>query len=312
MKNCQLLSIVIPLHNEEDTFAPFLAAMQQALQDWTSEVELLFVDDGSSDQTWMRVCQAAQTESQVQGLRFTRNFGKEAAILAGLEAARGEWVIVMDGDGQHPPSMLPQILNAATDETVGIVAARKSARTADGWLARMFAKHFNRFMLAATGLDLDGASDFRLMKRAVIDTLLRMPEKIRFFRAMTVWTGFKQIDLPFDVQPRLAGTTSWTTGGLIKLAVTGITAFSAKPLTAVFRLGLLGIFISFLLAVQALWSWITGVAISGWTSLTLIIIFFGSANLLGIGILGAYLAQIFDEIKARPVYLVGERVTRKS
>lgn len=306
------LSIVIPLHNEAAAFPLLLQALRRALADWTEAWQIVAIDDGSRDATWQAILTASREftdgVADFKGLRFSRNFGKEAAMLAGLEAAQGEWVVVMDGDGQHPPALLPEMLRRAAEEGVDLVAAQKRERATDGLSARLLARLFNRFMHLATGLDLSNACDYRLMKRHVVDALLAMPERTRFFRAMTAWTGFRQANVPFDVPPRLAGATAWTTGGLIRLAVTAITGFSAKPLTLIFRIGLLGLVVSIVLALQALWSWLSGVAVSGWTSLTLVIVFFGSANLLGIGVMGAYLAQLFDEIKARPVYLVSSRV----
>jgi glycosyltransferase involved in cell wall biosynthesis len=308
MQSRRSLSIVVPLHNEADSLPLLVSALHDALAGWRGDWDITCVDDGSRDDTWARLVALSSTDSRINGLRFTRNFGKEAAILAGLEAARGEWVVVMDGDGQHPPALLRQMLACAEDNAIAIVAAKKRARQADTWLARVLSRGFNRIMLAATGLDLQNACDYRLLKRPVVDALLRMPERIRFFRAMTVWTGFKQSDIEFDVMPRLAGQTAWSTRGLISLAVNGITGFSAQPLTLVFRLGVFGLVLSLALTAQAIWSWETGTAISGWTSLTIVMVFFGSANLMALGVLGAYLAQLFNEIKARPPYLVGERI----
>ena len=302
------LSIIVPLHNEGESLPLLLPALHHALATWSYEWDVIFVDDGSRDETWAQVVALAATDPRICGLRFTRNFGKEAAILAGLESARGDWIVVMDGDGQHPPALLPQMLACAGDESVAIVAAKKRTRDADSWVARVLSRGFNRIMLAATGLDLQNACDYRLLKRPVADALLRMPERIRFFRAMTVWTGFRQVDIEFDVLPRLAGKTAWSMRGLLSLAINGITGFSAQPLTLVFRLGVFGLAASVALTAQAIWSWKTGNAISGWTSLTIVMVFFGSANLLALGVLGAYIAQLFNEIKARPPYLVAARV----
>ncbi|MCX7172121.1 MAG: hypothetical protein NTY41_18090 [Proteobacteria bacterium] len=161
-------------------------------------------------------------------------------------------------------------------------------------------------MRLLTGLDLSGASDFRLLDRRVVDALLAFPEKVRFFRGMTVWTGFVTEQLGFEVAPRIAGCSQWSTAQLTRLAITAITSFSAKPLGMIFRLGLLGMLAALLLLLQALYSWVSGIAVSGWTSLTVVVLLFGSATLLSLGVLGAYLAQIFDEIKRRPEFLVQE------
>ena len=300
------LSIVVPAFNESEGISRFLETLQEALRG--TDFEIWIVDDGSRDDTWGRIQDCRRHHDALHALRFTRNFGKEAAILAGLREASGRAVVVMDADGQHPPSLLPEMLALWREGQCEIVAARKRSRETDSWKARLNARLFNRLMKAMTGLDLSDASDFRLLDRKAVDTLLAFPEKVRFFRGMTVWTGFSTRTVDFDVAPRIAGNSQWSTSQLAKLAVVAITSFSAKPLGLIFRLGLLGIAASFLLFLQAIYSWMTGIAISGWTSLTVVILLFGSANLLGIGVLGAYLSQIFDEIKRRPEYLVSEKL----
>lgn len=300
------LSVIVPAFNEEEGLTAFLSQLFDVLKGCSDSYEVWVIDDGSRDATWERVRAELAHYPQLHGLRFSRNFGKEAAILAGLRQVRGRAVVVMDSDGQHPPSLLPQMLDLWRSGKAQIVAAQKANRDTDTWFARLNARAFNGLMHALTGLDLEGASDFRLLDRRVVDTLLAFPEKVRFFRGMTVWTGFTTVPLPFDVAPRIAGTSQWSTGQLMRLAITAITSYSAKPLSIVFRLGLFGMLAAFLLLLQAIYSWATHAAVSGWTSMTVIVLFFGSANLLGIGVLGAYLAQIFDEIKARPEFLVGE------
>lgn len=300
------LSVVVPAFNEAGGLPAFLDQLFQVLTGCCSEFEVWVVDDGSRDATWECLRSELPLYPQLRGLRFTRNFGKEAGILAGLRYARGRAVIVMDADGQHPPALLPKMLEPWRQGSARIVAARKAKRNTDGWSARLKANLFNGLMKTLTGLDLAGASDFRLLDRQVVDTLLAFPEKIRFFRGMTVWTGFATTNISFDVAPRIAGSSQWSTTQLIRLAVTAITAYSAKPLGMIFRLGLLGMVAAGLLLLQAIYSWLADIAVSGWTSLTVVVLFFGSANLLGIGVLGAYLAQIFDEIKRRPEFLVRE------
>jgi glycosyltransferase involved in cell wall biosynthesis len=302
------LSIIVPAFNEEEGLAAFLSQLFGVLAGCCDSYEVWVIDDGSRDATWERLRGELAHYPQLHGLRFTRNFGKEAAILAGLRQVRGRAIVVMDADGQHPPSLLPDMLKLWRSGKAEIVAAQKANRDTDTWFARLNARMFNGLMHALTGLDLEGASDFRLLDRRVVDTLLAFPEKVRFFRGMTVWTGFTTVPLAFDVAPRIAGTSQWSTGQLMRLAITAITSYSAKPLSIVFRLGVFGMLAAFLLLLQAVYSWVTHAAVSGWTSMTVIVLFFGSANLLGIGILGAYLAQIFDEIKGRPEFLVGEIV----
>lgn len=306
------LSVVVPAFNEEAGIGAFLQALVTSLKSCCGDFEIWLVDDGSRDATWEKLCQARQDIPQLRGLRFTRNFGKEAAILAGLRHATGRAVVVMDGDGQHPPELLPQMLALWRSGPAQIVAAQKRTRPGDGWAARLNAYLFNSLMRILTGIDLTGASDFRLLDRRVVDALLDFPEKVRFFRGMTVWTGFVTAQLGFEVAPRIAGNTQWSTAQLTRLAITAITAYSAKPLGMIFRLGMLGMLGAALLLVQALYSWLSGIAVSGWTSLTVVVLFFGSATLLSLGVLGAYLAQIFDEIKRRPEFLILERLDAAS
>lgn len=300
------ISVIVPAYNEAAGLAQFLAQLFEVLRGCSERHEVWVIDDGSRDATWAVVQAELPRYPQLRGLRFTRNFGKEAGILAGLRQAAGQAVVVMDSDGQHPATLLPEMLRLWRSGEAQIVAAQKANRDTDSAMSRLNARLFNNMMHALTGLNLEGASDFRLLDRRVVDTLLAFPEKIRFFRGMTVWTGFKTVALPFDVAPRIAGETHWSTAQLTRLAITAITSYSAKPLGMVFRLGLLGMAAAGLLFLQALYSWFSHAAVDGWTSMTVVVLFFGSANLLGIGVIGAYLAQIFDEIKARPEFLVGE------
>lgn len=306
------VSIIVPAFNEAEGIAAFLAQLTSVLDNCNTSYEVCVIDDGSRDATWERVRAELPRYPQLQGLRFTRNFGKEAAILAGLRHVRGLAVVVMDADGQHPPALLPEMLALWRSGKAQIVAAQKTNRDNDSLMARFNARLFNGLMHALTGLDLQGASDFRLLDRRVVDTLLAFPEKIRFFRGMTVWTGFVTIPISFDVAPRIAGDSQWSTAQLTRLAVTAITSYSAKPLGMIFRLGVLGMAAAGVLLLQALYSWVSGHAVSGWTSMTVMVLFFGSANLLGIGVVGAYLAQIFDEIKARPEFLIGEVIASQT
>ena len=302
------LSVIVPAFNEGQGIAIFLEVLFGVLRGCCTRFDVWVVDDGSRDDTWQHLDAARARYPELRGIRFTRNFGKEAALLAGLRQATGEAVVVMDSDGQHPPSLLPQMLDAWRAGEAQIIAAQKAARPTDSRIERVNSHLFNSLMRVMTGLDLSAASDYRLLDRRVVDALLAFPERVRFFRGMTVWTGFATKHLAFDVAPRIAGESHWSTAQLTKLAVNAITAYSAKPLGMVFRFGMLGMVASFLLFLQAMYSWMTGIAVSGWTSVTVVMLFFGSANLLGIGVLGAYLAQIFDEIKARPEYLIKQEL----
>lgn len=305
MKQKITLSLVIPVYNEAVVLLPFWEKLAPILDTLTVSYEIIFIDDGSQDGTWTNIQQLAGHYVDIRGIRFTRNFGKEAAILAGLEQAQGQAVVVMDGDGQHPPELLPEMV-ARWQKGVTMIVARKRTRKYDSFFKRIAARGFNLLMNRMTGLDLNHSTDYRLLDRQVVQTLLACPERVRFFRGMSVWTGFAYETIAFDVPPRLAGVSHWGQTALFGLALQAIAAYSAKPLFYLFNAGLLGLFLAFLLGLQALYSWLTGIAVSGWTSLTVLILFFGSAHLVGLGVLGIYLAQIFDEVKQRPRYLIGE------
>jgi polyisoprenyl-phosphate glycosyltransferase len=307
-----VLSIVIPVFNEEEVLSPFINRLLKVVENISETCELILVDDGSQDKTYDKICQWAEADKRIMGLRFSRNFGKEAAMLAGLEHAVGKAVVIMDGDGQHPPELLPEMIAPWRSGEADIVCAFKRGREKDTWLARIMARVFNALMKSMTGLDLTGASDYRLMDRKVVKDLLRMKERVRFFRGLTSWTGYREMRIPFDVSERMGGESGWTSRQLVQLAITAITSFTAKPLTWVFGMGTFGILISVVLGIQALVSHFSGVAVSGWTSLTIVILFFGSANLIGTGLVGIYLARVFDEVKARPIYLIQSTIGKRS
>lgn len=304
-QNVPELTVIIPACNESSGILIFLEQLYSSLSTCCTDFEVLVVDDGSSDNTWSLVSGATSRFSRLSALSFTRNFGKEAAILAGLRYARGRCVVIMDADGQHPPALLPTLLGTWRSGGAQIVAARKKCVSVP-LKARINTYTFNTLMKFLTGLDLANASDYRLLDRSVVDTLLTFPEKVRFFRGMTVWTGFNTIQVEFNVAPRIAGASQWSVTQLARLAIVAITAYSSKPLVMIFWLGIFGMVTALLLFIQVLYSWFSGVAVSGWSSLTVVILFFGSANLLGVGVLGTYLAQIFDEIKGRPEYILRE------
>jgi glycosyltransferase involved in cell wall biosynthesis len=301
------LTVIIPAYNEADGILTFLEHLHAALSDCCSDFEVVVIDDGSRDETWQLVHGAASRSDWLHAFRFTRNFGKEAAILVGLRHSRGRAAVVMDADGQHPPELLPRLLEPWRSGSAQIVAARKNCG-AVSLRSRFTTYAFNKMMRVLTGLDLANASDYRLLDRAVVEALLAFPEKVRFFRGMTVWTGFTTTQVEFRVAPRIAGTSQWSPAQLTQLAIVAITGYSAKPLGMIFWLGMIGMGAALLLFLQALYSWFTGIAVSGWSSLTVVILVFGSANLLGIGVLGAYLAQIFNEIKKRPDYIIRDTV----
>src|SRR3979411_1138720 len=225
-----LISLVVPLYKEAANLRAFLATVTSELTRTGCRSELIIVDDGSPDDTWKIITEEARTLSNLHGLRLSRNFGKEPALCAGLERARGDAVIVMDGDGQHPPSLLPDIIRLWQTTGADIVEAVKTKRGPESLSGKLSALLFYVILNKLSGFDLKGASDFKLMNRKAVNAWLKMGERNVFFRGMTAWMGFTVVQIPFEVVPRSGGQSTWSYLKRLKLALIGITAFSSFPL----------------------------------------------------------------------------------
>jgi len=305
-KRCGL-SLVIPAHNEVGSLAALILDLAKVLERDSIAYEIIVVDDGSSDGTFERLQALASENDNLRGICFSRNFGKEAALLAGLEAAQGDAVITMDADLQHPPSAIPEFL-ACWRNGADVVHGVKSDRATDNFLTRGRAALFNAIMSRLTGLDLYGASDFKLRDRKVVDILSQqLAERRRFYRGLAGWVGFNQAIVPFAVEARVAGTRSWGLGNLIDLALTATVSFTSAPLRIVTILGVITLILGIAISAEALWSWIQGEAVSGFATLIVTILILGSFIMLSLGIMGEYIAKMYDEIKLRPPYLVASR-----
>jgi len=303
------LSVVIPLFNEAEHLESSLARLFQVLDGLGVALQVLLVDDGSLDGTWACIEALAARRSEVQGLRLSRNFGKEAALAAGLERAQGDAVVVLDGDLQHPPELLPQMLEAWR-EGVEVVEAVKQDRGSEGLLSRWSAQGFYTVFGRLTGQDLAGASDFKLMDRKVLEAWKRLGERNLFFRGMHAWLGFRRVQLPFQVPARAGGRSGWSRLSLLRLAVHAITAFSSAPLQLISGLGLGFLGFALVLGVQTLYQKLSGQAVDGFTTVILLLLLIGGAVMAGLGIIGTYIARIYDEVKQRPRYLVAQTTER--
>jgi polyisoprenyl-phosphate glycosyltransferase len=301
-----LVSIVIPVFQESAALPSFLAAVRHMLDQVGVSYELILVDDGSSDNTWPIIAQEAKASPSVRGFRLSRNFGKEAALCAGLEKARGAAVIVMDGDGQHPASLLPEMIRMWRATGADIVQAVKRSRGQESFSNKAAALSFYAILEKFSGFDLKGASDFKLMSRKAVDAWLRMGERNVFFRGMTAWMGFTTVQIPFEVAQRSQGQSTWSYLKRVKLAITGITAFSSLPLQLVTFAGGLFLVFSVVLGAQTLYLKLAGHAVSGFTTVILLELIIGSCLMISLGIIGEYLARIYREVKGRPRYLVTE------
>ena len=300
----KLLSIVVPAHNEERGIARAIGVMLNATATARMELELIVVDDGSHDETFARVKELSTRDPRIKALRFTRNFGKEAAILAGLTAARGDAVVTIDADLQHPPSVVHEMLEKWHDGAM-IVDGVKRNRGKDGAFTRWRAGLFNALLSRLGGINLANASDFKLLDRAVVDAITRgLPERQRFYRGLADWVGYRHASVPFDVAARHEGEGKWSIWKLFKLATTAIVSFTSAPLQIVTILGVVTLGLGFIIGLDALISWFRGHAVSGFATTIITLLIVGSFIMISLGIIGEYIAKIYDEIKARPAYLI--------
>jgi polyisoprenyl-phosphate glycosyltransferase len=302
-----MLSVVVPVYNEEETLPELYQRLNAALgAEWH---ELVFVDDGSRDGSWAALRLFADADPRVRLVRLSRNWGHQAAITAGLDAARGDAVVVMDGDLQDPPELIPQLL-ARWREGYDVVYAVRTERAGESPFKRATASLYYRLLgrLSGSGIPAD-AGDFRLMSRRVVDALAAMPERARFLRGMTSWVGFRQTGVEYRREARYAGESKYPLRKMLRFALDGITSFSTVPVRLVAWLGFA--LVGFCLAVLgwALYTrFFTSEATPGWTSLLVVVLLLGGVQLLSLGIIGQYVARIFDESKQRPLYFVAEEI----
>lgn len=300
-----MLSVIIPVYNEEAMVDKTASVIRSVLAEAGIGCELVFVDDGSKDTTWEKVTALAAPGSGIRGVHFSRNFGKEAAILAGLAAARGDCCAVVDGDLQHPPEKIVEMYRL-WEQGFEIVEGVKSHRSKESGLHRFAAKRFYSLISAATGFDMENASDFKLLDRKAVDVLVHMPEKNTFFRALSSWVGFKTTKIPFEVQERAAGRSKWSTWSLTKYALNNISSFSSAPMQIVTVLGGIMLVVAFVLGVIALVQKLSGQALEGFTTVILIQLFSSSIIMLSLGIIGYFISKIYEEVKGRPRYIIAE------
>lgn len=300
------LSIIIPSYNEQDNIQRTFHSIDEILRQNHIPYEIIFVDDGSKDLTFTRIQELSLQSGQVKGISFSRNFGKEAAIFAGLESAGGACCLIMDCDLQHPPRLIPEMYRL-WQEGYEVVEGIKASRGKENLLHTFSANTFYSLISRATGIDMSRASDFKLLDRKAMDALLIMPERAPFFRALSSWVGFKTTILPFEVQERDIGVSKWSVWSLTKYAVQNITSFSGAPMQLVSLLGFAMFFASVILGIQSLYRYFTGTALEGFTTVILLQLIIGSVLMISLGIIGHYISRIYDEIKARPRYIISKR-----
>lgn len=300
-----MLSVIIPSYNEEAMIPKTASVISGILDENQIDHELIFVDDGSRDETWNRIRLAAEENPTVRGVHFSRNFGKEAAISAGLAQAGGDCSVVIDCDLQHPPIKIVEMYRL-WEQGYEVIEAVKSDRGKESPIHTLCANAFYSIISKVTGIDMKRASDFKLLDRKAVLVLLNMKERNSFFRALSSWIGFRTTQVEFEVQERTEGESKWTASSLIKYAVSNITSFSAAPMQVVTILGVIMFVFSVAMGIWALVDKIAGRMLEGITTVIILQLFSSSIIMVSLGIIGYYIAKIYEEIKARPKYIVSE------
>jgi dolichol-phosphate mannosyltransferase len=301
------LSIVVPIYNEEENIPILYERLKKAANIITSNHELIFVNDGSKDASFMELMKLADHDDHVFYINFSRNFGHQIAVTAGLDYAQGEAVVIIDGDLQDPPELVPE-LYAKYKEGYEVVYAQRLKRKGESWFKKISAKWFYRILKKMTNISIPvDTGDFRLIDRKVVEYLKRMPEQNKFLRGQIAWIGFRQTAVHFERQERIHGKTNYPFSKMLKLALDGITSFSDKPLAFVTRAGLLISILSFMIIVYAIFShFVLNRTVGGWTSLIISSMFIGGIQLFSIGIIGEYINRINKNVLKRPLYVVGK------
>ncbi|MCL2544766.1 MAG: glycosyltransferase family 2 protein [Clostridia bacterium] len=301
-----LLSVIMPVYNEAAILEEGVRRVGRVLCEANIPHELMLVDDGSTDGTWAKLSGLAGELPWVRAVRLSRNFGKEGAMAAGLDHARGACVALIDGDMQHPPEILPEMYRLWRDEGVQVVEGVKNTRGKESRLHTWAANTFYGLLRSSSGINLHNASDFRLLDRAAVEAWKRMPERRIFFRAMSTWVGFTRAQVAFDVAPRAGGETRFSLRRLLSLATDAITSFSAAPLQLVTLGGFVLLVLFTLLGLQTVYMKLAGKAVPGFTTVILLLLIIGGTLMVALGIIGIYIAKIYEEVKGRPRYLVQE------
>lgn len=307
----EFISIVMPVYREAAHIGEVLKDVETALVEADVRFEIVLIEDGSPDDTWKALVEQSKNFPMMRAARLSRNFGKEHALCAGLEMARGDAVIVMDADGQHPPAMLPKIISTWRETGVDIVEGTKIDRGEETLFSKVAAGIFYWLWNKLSGFEMRGASDYKLLSRPAVDAYLEMDERNVFFRGMTAWLGFSRAQVPFEVAVRASGTTSWSIMHRVRLALTGISGFSSLPLQFVTFTGLVFLLFSVIFGIYTLILQFAGHAATGFSTVILLLLVIGSLLMISLGIIGIYLARIYDEIKGRPRYVISQLIDSK-
>ena len=298
------LSVVIPIFNEEMNLVPMNNRIIAAIAPLQLQYEIIYINDGSKDRSLPIILGLSKDNASVKYIDFSRNFGHQIAISAGLEHASGESIVIMDGDGQDPPELIPELLTKAK-EGFEVVYAKRKKRKGESFLKKITAKLFYRFLANITQIEIPlDTGDFRLIDKKVQKVLLKMPEQHKYLRGQIAWIGFNSTFVEYDREERMGGSTKFTYSKMMRFATDGISGFSNWPLKVATMLGFAVSGIAFILILYSLYQKFFGYTEVGWTSLHISVLFLGGVQLLGIGILGEYLGRVSENVKNRPTYIV--------
>ncbi len=307
-----MIKIVMPVYNEGNQIYNNVLTVHNFLKHQEIEHGFFLVDDGSKDNTWQELKKIVEVVEYTEILQLSRNFGKEAALCAALENVEGDAVIVMDCDLQHPYTKIPEMIRLWQEREVDIVHGVKADRGKESILYRIFAKSYYKLFNSFTKLNMNNASDFKLLSKKALEGWRQCREFNTYFRGMSNWVGFKSVEMPFHVEERKEGQSKWKLSSLIKLTITSITSYTSSPLMFVLWLGLLMGFGGIVLLIQTLYMYFSGQSLTGFSTVILLQLFTGCGIMVGISVIGLYISRIYEEVKNRPRFLVQEHITSKS
>jgi len=297
------IDIIIPCYNEAENIDYIIAEIDKYIKNLNYEYEFTFIDDGSTDDTYKKIMESSSKRKNINAIKLSRNFGKESAMRAGIELCDADAAIIIDGDLQHPPHVIPSLI-LEWERGANIVDAVKKQRQKENILIKYVSIAFYNLMNNLTNMDFSGSSDYKLIDRKAIDLLKTLNEKNRLFRGLTNWIGLQHCKIEFKVEDRKSGKSKWGLLQLVRLAFDTITSYTSRPLHIVTFLGFFTLLFSILLGLQTLYNKIYGHAVSGFTTVILIVLFLSSIIMISMGILGMYLSKIYDEVKNRPIFII--------
>ncbi|NMA83944.1 MAG: glycosyltransferase family 2 protein [Epulopiscium sp.] len=305
------LAVIIPVYNEAKAIQKNFDTISSTFLEDQISCKYIIVDDGSSDSTWIEICAITNKYPHVSAIRFARNFGKEMALCAGIDYIEADRYLIMDSDLQHPPKYVKDMITLMDTQKVNIVHGIKKTRGKEKPLYKLLANSFYKILKNTTDLQLENSSDFKLLDHQVANAIRQFQESNLFFRGIVDWVGFTSATYAFEVDERIYGTSSFSTFKLIKLAINSVLSYTSKPLYLTIFSGIIFFLFSILLGLQTLANYFLGHAVSGFSTVILLLLFIGSMIMLSLGIIGLYIARIYDEVKQRPRYIVSNHIQCK-